>query len=327
MVVLEGLKIKHMTFLQRLAQVINANGYANQVVVMAATNPLYGTVSTLLPPSNDGFDRLYTTVQAAVNSGAIVPYRGDEILLAPGAYDEAVVIPHTNTLTGTVNGGFSIIGLGGRGDAAIAPTAAGAKAMINNANDVTFVNIDFAGDDTSTASFSSTGSRLRCVNCKFETQGTPAVGSASASVGPGSVAAVSAGTAGNCGDVLFKDCEFAWCYNGFELKASDYGQATEIEIANCWFHDTSNTSLIGTPGAFGIGSVGGLNCHDNVFSVAEDGTKPSDYVNVNTGFDTGIVTKNSFALATNAAADLKVGAKILWVVNQTEAGNSTARPA
>ncbi len=33
------------------------------------------------------------------------------------------------------------------------------------------------------------------------------------------------------------------------------------------------------------------------------------------------------SIATNASADIKVGAAIMWVANATEAGFSTARPA
>lgn len=313
-----------MTFLQRLAQVINANGYANQVVVMDAANPLFGSVSAIMPPSNDGFPRLFPTLQLAVDSGAIVPYRGDEILVAPGVLDETVTIPGTNVLTGTQNGGFKIIGLGGRGDCAVAPSTAGAKAVVNNADDVTIINLDMAGNTTATSALFSTGSRLRLVDCKVEGVDTSG---AAITLAPGSVAQVAAGTAGNCGDVDLGNVEICWSKNGLELKASDYGVPTQVVMTGARIHNVDGTEIIGTPGAFGIDSVRNLEVVDCILDRMEDGTKPSDFIDVNGATDTGLVTGCRIALATNAVADLKVGAGILWVANMTEAGVSTARPA
>jgi hypothetical protein len=98
-------------------------------------------------------------------------------------------------------------------------------------------------------------------------------------------------------------------------------------VKDCRFQNVSSTCVIGTPGAFGIDSVRNLEVTNCVFDRMEDGTKPSDFVNVNGATDTGVFATNSFAIATNAAADLKVGAKVLWVANATEAGFSVARPA
>ncbi len=123
------------------------------------------------------------------------------------------------------------------------------------------------------------------------------------------------------------NCEFAWSFNGFTGVASDFGQATEVELVDCLFHDNSDTHLDGDPGAFGIGTFGGLWVKDCVFGHSEDGTAPSKHVDVGGALDVGIFTGNRFATATNANTTLIIGAKIFWVANATEAGWSTARPA
>jgi hypothetical protein len=288
--------------------------------------PVYGTVPTNVGTylfvggtlANDGNDGLGTasplaTIQRAVN----IALPNSVILVAPGSYAETVTIAHGA-------GPLTIVGLGNRGDAGIAPTTAAAKGLVNNSNDITLINLGVAGHSTATSALINTGSRLSLIGCKLEGVDTSG---AALTTGPGSVAAVAAHTAGNSGDILVQDCEFAWSFNGLELKTSDYGTPTQIYVKDCRFQNVSSTCVIGTPGAFGIDSVRNLEVTNCVFDRMEDGTKPSDFVNVNGATDTGVFATNSFAIATNAAADLKVGAKVLWVANATEAGFSVARPA
>lgn len=254
------------------------------------------------------------TISAAVARATA----SDVICVVPGSYDETVTIPRTVRA-------LTIVGLGNLGDVGIAPSAAGARAMTFNNDDLTLINMDLAGDDTAAFTIFGTGSRFRAYGCKFE-GANPTTG-AVFGFGPGSVAQVAALTAGNSGDTKLFNCEFAWGHNGISFVASDYGVPTQVQIVNALFHNLDGTEMLGVPAAFGIGSVRNLECIDSVFDNAEDGTAPSDYVNLNTAFDSGIFTRNSFALATNAIGDIKIGAKIKWVANATEAGWSTARPA
>lgn len=272
-------------------------------------------VSTLGSDQLDGLSTTspYATIQKAVNNSN----PGDVIYIAPGSYNESVQFAFADSY-------ITLIGLGAKGSVAIAPSTAAAHALTFNCNGLVCVNIDFASPTGATYTVSGTGSACRFYSCKFEGADTSG---ASFNWGPGSVANIAAGLAGRGGDLQLYDCEFAWTYNGVTFTASDFGQATEIYMEDCWFHDTSATSLLGVPGAFGIGSVGDLTVVNCVFSRAEDGTKPSDFVNVNDAADVGSFSGNRFALATNAAADLKVGAKVLWMANATEAGWSAARPA
>jgi len=255
----------------------------------------------------------YATIQAAVNAAS----SGDVIVIGEGAYDETVTIARTLD-------GLTLIGQGNQGAIGIAPTTTAAVGLINNADDVTLINVGVAGESTAAYAAFSTGSRFRIYGGKIE--GVDTSGSALV-IGPGSVAQVSAGTAGNCGDVNLYDCEFAWSHNGLALTASDYGVPTQVYMQNCRMHNIDGTEVLGVPGAFGIGSVRNLMVKNCLFEAMEDGTNPSDYVNVNDASDTGIFTANQFAIPTNAIADLKVGAGVMWVANATEAGWSTARPA
>lgn len=67
-----------------------------------------------------------------------------------------------------------------------------------------------------------------------------------------------------------------------------------------------------------------LVCIDNTF--AGGATPPTDFVNI-VGTSSGIMTRNTFASATNAAATITIPAGILYAANGTEAGWSSARPA
>lgn len=272
-------------------------------------------VSTLGSDQLDGLSTTspYRTVQKAINSSR----SGDVIYIASGSYNESVQLSFANSY-------LTLIGLGPQGSVAIAPSTSATHALTFNGNGLVCINIDFAVTDAATYSVSGTGSACRFYNCKFEGGVTSG---AAFNWGPGSNANVVAHLAGRGGDLMLIDCEFAWTFNGATFSASDFGQATEIYMKDCWFHDTSNVSLLGVPGAFGIGAVGDLTVRDCVFSRAEDGTKPSDYVKVDDALDVGSFSGNRFALATNAAADLKIGAKVFWMANATEAGWSTARPA
>lgn len=264
---------------------------------------------------NSGTDpsQAFATIQYAVDR------RGpnDVILVAAGAYDETVTISRGV-------GPLTIVGLGNQGDVGIAPSGLLARGMTNNEDDVTLINVGVAGESTADFALRSTGSRLRLVSCKLEGVDTSG---AALGIGPGSVAQVNAGTAGNCGDVNLYNVELAWSFNGLAFVASDYGVPTQIFIDGLRVHNVSGTEMISVPGAFGIGGVRNLMCTNGLFEAMEDGTNPSDFVAVNGTGDTGIITKCSFAIATNASADLKIAAGVMWVANATEAGWSTARPS
>ena len=75
------------------------------------------------------------------------------------------------------------------------------------------------------------------------------------------------------------------------------------------------------------GGVADLWVEDCYFNDNEDGTAPTDYVKVDRAGDTGMITGCRFSIATNASADLKIAAGIMWVANATEAGWTTARPS
>lgn len=263
---------------------------------------------------NDGLGSgsSFKTVQAAVN--AMVGGRGDTILVAEGTYVETVALARGK-------GQATLVGVGGLGSVSIAPSTAGARAVTNNADDVTFINIDTAGNTTADYGLFSTGSRFRSIDCKHEGADTSG---AAVGIGPGTVAQIAAGTAGNCGDVQFIRSEFAWTYNGLVFKASDYGYATQVKVVSPWHHNNSNFCVASLDAG---GSVNNLDVQDGVFENLEDGTAPAKYVSTGGAADTGVFSGNRFATATNAAAKLAIGAKVMWVANGTEAGWSTARPA
>ena len=105
---------------------------------------------------NSGFslDQSLETIGAAIS----IASSNSQFLIMPGTCVETVTIPRTLSK-------LAFIGMGGSGACAIQPSVNHAGAVINHADDVTFMNLDFASeDDTSSVTFSSTGSRLRVIS-------------------------------------------------------------------------------------------------------------------------------------------------------------------
>jgi pectin methylesterase-like acyl-CoA thioesterase len=83
----------------------------------------------------------YGTVQDAVTA---LGDAGGMLLVQPGSYNETVTLTRSSTSTGPI----AIIGLGNKGDCALAPTTVNAGAMVNNRDDVTLVNFGLAANGT-----------------------------------------------------------------------------------------------------------------------------------------------------------------------------------
>src|SRR5688572_7020791 len=100
---------------------------------------------------NDGlsWDTAHATIQGAVTVGAA----RDNVLVAPGFYDEAVTIPRAKS-------NLRLVGMGGRGAVGIEPSTADATGLTIHADDISLVNVGTAGDGTGHA-LVNTGRRTR----------------------------------------------------------------------------------------------------------------------------------------------------------------------
>lgn len=226
---------------------------------------------------------------------------GDVVMLGPGAYAEGNITIDVNDIT--------IIGAGNLGQVAIEPPA-GENGILVMASGVAFYNIDFS-DGTGGVYACAVGdadtqvNRSRFYNCKFEGDGIGL-------------------RLREAGDTLIENCEFAWSANGLRLQSGNDGFCTEIYVRNCRFHDIT-TDQIGESAA--QQEVDTLEISDCVFNTSEGGTAPTHFINLSNNGNSGIVTNNSFAVATNTVAKIVVGTSILYVANRTVAGITTARPA
>lgn len=243
------------------------------------------------PPADRYSDEnRYSTITAAL----AVAVAGDTILVAPGGYDESIVISKAIT----------IVGAGPRGSVFIEPSAAGAEAVEVTADDVTLINIGCDGDDTSSYALKVAADRFRAYGCKIEGSDTVLLLLSAA------------------GDAIFEDCEFAWGVTGVLCEAGGPDPSTQIVFLRCRFHNISTVHI-----SDGSNLFANIQIIDCVFDAADDGTEPTDYLLLDNADTAGIVTGCRFAVATNATGVLTIGAKVQWVTNATEAGWSTARPA
>jgi hypothetical protein len=275
-------------------------------VVCPSSHPAYNKLIQAFVGDPDGQNRFFTTIQGAVDAAAnVIQDQGNFIFVAEGFYDETVTVSADN---------LTIVGLGGRGATGIEVSAAGAEGMQVTGDDVTLINFGVSGDDTSTYALNvNAAARFRAYGCKFE--GCESVGGAQVLIN---------GTADDqTADLMLIDCELAWGSNGIIFDDSGFGYPTQIVVKDCWFHDLT-TSHLGVAASGLVKDLVLSGCtHDN----AEDGTAPTDYILLSDNGNTGVITRNSFATATNATGVLTIGTGLMWVVNATEAGWSTARPA
>lgn len=276
-------------------------------------NALVALISLGAPLSFAGPNR---TVQVAINQS--VP--GTVVVLAPGSYDEVVTIPRGA-------GPLFIVGQGPKGSVAIAPTAANSGAVVNNSDDVTFVNVGMAAVGTGIA-IVNTGSRLRCYSCKLENDD-----------GTGKAAQMTLNTTaehnavprlkGNGADCLFEDCEFAWAASGLEMVCTSFGAVTELQIVDSWFHDLDTNHIMETVGSGGAAGVmyRTLKVQGCTFQRDEAGTEPAKYILLNgANTNTGIVNGNWFTTALAGGKNL-VSTALLWVSNYHTGGISTGQPS
>lgn len=236
----------------------------------------------------DSIDLPYATIQKAVNLAT----RGSTIMVAPGAYDETVTISRTDA-----HSQMTIVGMGGRGAAYIEPSTEDAAGMLVHADDVTLVNLGVAAeDDTSAVSLTVTGSRFRAIGCKIEAGADQLV------IGPGTVAQEAAGTHGVGSDFILRDCEFAWGTDGIVLTCTDYGAVTNGRIENCHFHNVTGKCVTEAVGSGGTASITFRNIVVDgcTFDDAEDGTAPTNYIDLNgDNGNTGVVSRCVFPAASN----------------------------
>lgn len=276
------------------------------------------TVRTVDAALSTEINAIYATIQAAVDAAVA----GDTIQIAAGAYDETVTIPRTDANGDPLNN-LTLIGIGARGSVFIEPSTEDAGGMVVNADDVTLINVGVAGEDDTAGviALRVTGARFRAYGCKFEGAASQVV------IGPGTVAQEAAGTHGTGADALFEDCEYCWGTNGIVLTSSDYGAVTQTRVRGGWFHDLVTVSV-------GENDVPGSNVcirelllEGCIFDNAEDGTPPTDYLDLDVTGNTGLVKGCTFARATNASSVIQLASGVIYVANFTEAGVTTARPS
>lgn len=248
------------------------------------------------------FGRRIVSLTDLFKPGAMEP--GDIAFLGPQAFHEDnLVIPAALT-------NITLIGAGNRGACYIEPTGIAANGLKVLANDVTLLNIGLSKDSRADYALQVGDAtlhpdRFRAYGCKIEGGGV-------------------AGNLYGAGDVLFDDCEFAWCDTALQFRANAHGFVTQVHIRKCRFHNFSTAGLAEFAAAQ---QVNNLNLEDCSFDRQEDGSAPTDFILLSDALNTGYIHGNRFAHATNAAAVLTIGAGILWGPNGTEAGWSTARPA
>lgn len=250
------------------------------------------------------FGRRVDTIADAFN----IMTAKDILLLGPQQHEEGnLVIPESLS-------NITIIGAGNRGACFIEPADTADEGLQVLADDVTIMNVGIASGATSSYSLkvgsqTISPNRFRAYGCKIE--GNEGANPAAQAILQGT------------GDVIFDDCEFCWGVNGVVGQANDNGFPTQTLLRNCWFHDLTTVHIGINAGDHFVE----LWLRDNFFDRDEAGAAPTDFILLSDNANTGVITGNRFANATNATGVITIGTGLLYMANATEAGWSTARPA
>lgn len=259
------------------------------------------------------YDHPFATAQAAIDAAVNTLGAGDLIFLAPGDYDEALTITSKSDLV--------IIGAGGRGNIAVAPSATDAVAITiegtaaTRCQDVTLINVGGEGNGTGGGlHVKGNVRRVRAIGCKFE--------------GGAFAAKLESTAAGSVGDTILEDCELAWTTTALHVLASGAGDpVTQTYLRRSLLHNFTADGVL-ADGAFAVD----LWIRDNLFANQEDGTEPTQYLDIDVASTTGIVTGNRFATTVFSTAKFAIASGVLFVGNYAEAegpatgGGTSGRP-
>lgn len=245
------------------------------------------------------------TALASITRALALADENDQIALLPGEYVESVVIDTPN---------ITIIGIGGRGSAYVAPAVSNATAVLVRASDVTLINVGCEGDGTGFGlHVQGDVSRFRAYGCKCE--------------GGAAAIKIESTAAGSVSDTRLEDVEICWSTDGITIAVSGGGDpVTQLLVKNCLFHNLTNGIVNATVHSVDVWVLG------NVFANAEDGTEMTKYIDLAVADTTGLVAGNYFATTVLAAAKLAIAAGVIWAGNQAQAegaatgGGTAGRP-
>lgn len=285
----------------------------NAVLALAlASNPagksLYVTSVGAANAGGRSWADAYGTVQAAVDAASA----GDVIYIAPGGYDEALTIS---------TGEITLVGVGGAGSVALAPSAEDAVAITVSGTSaartggVTLINVGGEGNGTG-GGLHVHGNirRFRAYNGKYE---------------GGAFAVTLESTAeGSVADTRLEGNEFAWAVAGVKLLTSGGGDpVTQTRIEGNFFHNIETDGVMNvTTHSADVWVVG------NVFAATEAAAETTQYIDLAVADTTGLVAGNYFATTVFDTASFAIAAGVLWTGNQAQAegpatgGGTAGRP-
>lgn len=227
---------------------------------------------------------------------------GCNVFVCPGDYDEAVSI---SGLQQTF-----IMGIGPYGVCNIAPsdddltglTIEGTAAT--RARDIVIANMGIAGTGTGGGLYvKGNVRRIRTFGCKIE---------------GGAVAAKMESTAaGSVGDCSIEEGEICWSTDGLNLVVSGGGDpVTQFLLKKNRIHNIV-TDCVENSGAH----TADLWILDNDFANQEDGTEPTQYLDIDEASTTGMVAGNRFATTVFASAKMAIAAGVIWLDNKVQGEN------
>lgn len=225
----------------------------------------------------------------------------DVVMCAPQTHNEAgLVIPALEPDGITPLKEVTLIGAGAQGDMWVNTGVAGDEGLQVRADYTTLINFGIGGGSSSDYALNVWGVEgFRAFGCKFEgPDGTCVLIDDEAGV---------ATLAESSSFTRIYNCEFAFCGSALLFGRSLAGFVTQIEVKGCHLH---NFTAVGVGDGANGGGGNNMWIDRCKFANQEDGTQPTDYINLTRAADTGFVT-DCFYAAVDADAKVQLDAGVI----------------
>ena len=241
--------------------------------------------------------RRYVSAGASIQDAVDAASAGDVIFIAPGEYDENVLI-ETEQIT--------LIGAGPRHSVRITGTLAGTATgvTINGVNEVGLYNLNMEGR-TGGSGLAITGSvrRIQVAGCKMHS---------------GDQAVLLDGLAAQIVDVRIEHCVIGLSAIGVKITASGGGDPTnQVLLKDNYFLRITADCILTAGFAVDLTVIG--NTFANV-----NGVEPTRFLDIDDASTTGFVANNVFATTLFSTAKFAIAAGVLFANNVSQAENPSA---
>jgi hypothetical protein len=247
--------------------------------------------------TNDGESS--TTAKASVQAAIDLASAGDVVFLAPGEYNEDVVIATAQ---------ITVIGAGPRHSVRITGTAAGTATAvtIDGVNEVSLLNLNMEGRSGGSGLLIGSGQvrRVSVFGCKMH--------------GGDNGLFIDAGNTGQVVDVIVEDFLIGPTETGVNLDQTSGDPMNQLHLRHGTIQKCS-AACVAEGAAFVVDFV-----MDDVTCTDNNGVEPTVFLDLDTTSTTGFITNCRFATDVFDSTDFAIATGVIFAQNYTQAEGSSS---